>query len=496
MNQGLRRLLTLVVVFVAAFALVFLLRNGLDGWRLLFGGRSGPHRPERFTLADKAPLDLSEVDLLARLNDEYAAVTDAVAPSVVSIDTTGLSAQRMLDGFGRRLVRSVPTQDQGSGVIVSEEGHVLTNQHVVRNQQEIRVTLHDGRMFPATLIGEDPLLDIAVLRIEGDGPFQPLKFGDSSEVRRGQIVFAFGNPFGLGETVTQGIISAVERSISDTQRDLFQTDAAINPGNSGGPLVNLRGELIGINSAIFRPDERVRSGFQGVGFSIPSNDVKEALLGILERGRPIRGYLGVRMGADPRIKELVGYQGDGAVILGVSKGSPAEQAGLRPEDVVVRYDGEAIESLPQLIALVQRTRVGREVEIEAWRDGKIFTARTKIVESKPGAESTLTPKLPEGRTAAEVVAAAGLEVRDLDPASLAAGLQGARISDVRAATVADGELVAGDLVIGVNQTPVANAGEFEFLFASVATQEPTTVHVVRGAESLAVTLPTVDLPDP
>lgn len=496
MHSGLRRLLALVVVFVAAFTLVLLWRHGPGGFRRVFGSSAEPYRPERFTLADEAPLGLEEVDLLARLNDEYAAVTDAVAPSVVSIDTAGLGAQSMLDGLGRRMTRSVPTQDQGSGVIVSEEGHVLTNQHVVRDQQQIRVTLHDGRMFPATLVGEDPLLDIAVLRIEGEGPFKPLKFGDSSSVRRGQIVFAFGNPFGLGETVTQGIISAVERSLSDTQRDLFQTDAAINPGNSGGPLVNLRGELIGINSAIYRPDERVRSGFQGVGFSIPSNDVKEALLGILERGRPIRGYLGVRMAADPRIKELVGYQGDGAVILGVSADSPAEQAGLQPKDVVTRYDGEAIESLQQLITLVQRTRVGREVEIEVWRDGRVFITRTKIVESQPGAEGSLTPRLPAGRSPGEVVKAAGLDVRNLDRASLAAGLQGARVFSVRAATAADGELEAGDLILGVNQTPVANAGEFEFLFASVATQEPTTIHVIRGAESLAITLPTVDLPDP
>src|SRR5690606_30307058 len=179
----------------------------------------------------------------------------------------------------------------GSGVIVSKEGHVVTNQHVISGQKQIQVTLYDKKVYPATLIGQDPQLDIAVLRIEANGAeFRPLKFGDSSQVRQGQIVFAIGNPFGLGETITKGIISAVERSLSDTQRDLFQTDAAINPGNSGGPLVNLQGEIIGINSAIYTPD-RLNPGFQGVGFSIPANDVRDTLFAILERGRPIRGYL-------------------------------------------------------------------------------------------------------------------------------------------------------------------------------------------------------------
>ncbi|MGB1130503.1 MAG: trypsin-like peptidase domain-containing protein, partial [Haloferula sp.] len=267
MNQGFRRLLSLAVVFLAAFAVVFLIRNGPDGLRRIFGAekRDPAYRPETFTLPERAPLKLGEVELLTRLNEEAALLTDAVVPSVVSIDTSGVRTQRLLDGYGRQLLRPVPTQGQGSGVIVTHEGHVVTNHHVVKGQQKIQITLHDGQSHTASLIGDDPLLDIAVLKIDGDGKFQPLKFGDSSMVRRGQMVFAIGNPFGLGETVTQGIISALERSLSDTQRDLFQTDAAINPGNSGGPLVNLQGEIIGINSAIYRPDG-ANAGFQGVGF--------------------------------------------------------------------------------------------------------------------------------------------------------------------------------------------------------------------------------------
>ena len=218
---------------------------------------------------------------------------------------------------------------------------MVTNHHVIAGQQKIQVTLHNGKTYPAHLIGEDTLLDIAVLKIDANETFTPLKLGDSAQAQVGQMVFAVGNPFGLGETVTQGIISAKERSLSDNQRDLFQTDAAINPGNSGGPLVNLRGEIIGINVAIFSPDKE-NPGFQGVGFSIPANDVKDALYQILERGRPIRGFLGVQMrDLDPSVRAALQYEGEnGSAILGISPGSPAQAAGLQAWDVVVSFNGD------------------------------------------------------------------------------------------------------------------------------------------------------------
>ena len=328
MNPSFRRLLALAAVFFTAFVAVSALRTWRSGGDLRglipgFSKKSDTFRPETFTLPDKAPLDLGDVELLSRLNDEYARLTEAVVPSVVSIDTAGVRSE-LLEVWGRTQVRNYPTQGQGSGVIVTSEGHVITNHHVIAGQQKIQVTLHGGKTYTAQLIGEDTLLDIAVLKIDSNEKFVPLKIGDSSQAQVGQIVLAVGNPFGLGETVTQGIISAKERSLSDNQRDLFQTDAAINPGNSGGPLVNLRGEIIGINVAIFSPDKQ-NPGFQGVGFSIPSNDVKDALLQILERGRPIRGFLGINQvrDVDPTVRAVLGYEGDGgAAVLGVLPGSP------------------------------------------------------------------------------------------------------------------------------------------------------------------------------
>jgi serine protease Do len=220
-----------------------------------------------------------------------------------------------------------------------------------------------------------------VLKIDDEGPFQSLKLGDSSQVQVGQLVFAVGNPFGLGETVTQGIISAKERSISDNQRDLFQTDAAINPGNSGGPLVNLRGEIIGINVAIFSPD-RQNPGFQGVGFSIPSNDVRDAIEQILERGRPIRGFLGVQMrDLDLMLRSHLDYGGEsGALVTAIVPGSPAEAAGLQQWDVIISIDGKSIQNSNQLFSIIQGSRVGGSAVLEVWRGGLIVKLQAKIAE--------------------------------------------------------------------------------------------------------------------
>ena len=485
MQQGIRRLVSLVAVFAVAFAAVYLIRNGLTGFTRLFAdgaSSTGPDfRPERFTLPDQPPLELGDVQLLARLDGEYAKLTAAVVPSVVSIDTAGVRNERLIDGLGRPRSRSVPTQGQGSGVIVSHEGHVVTNYHVVAGQQQIEVTLpsedgKSGKTLPAVLVGEDRLLDIAVLKIESDGTkFQPLKFGDSSQVRRGQLVFAIGNPFGLGETITQGIISAVERSLSDTQRDLFQTDAAINPGNSGGPLVNLQGEIIGINSAIYTPD-RANPGFQGVGFSIPSNDVKDTLFSILERGRPIRGYLGVRMF-------------EGGVVVGVGAGSPAELAGLKVNDVVIAYDDQEIRDTTQLINLVQRTKVGRKVPLRVWRNGIELKMEATITESR--AEAAEVPMMLQGRTRdmQETLQAIGLQVSELPHQQRIPGYSGVLAVAVSPDGLAAKRIFPGDLILGVNESRVSDATEFyQYLSASAAVQA-TSLYLLRQGTELKVDLP-------
>ncbi|MFU8893832.1 MAG: trypsin-like peptidase domain-containing protein [Luteolibacter sp.] len=496
MNASLRRFFSLALVFVATFLVVTGLRiwHSGDGLPWLESSKREMAR-DGFTLEGRAALQLGDVELLARLNHEYAKLTRAVVPSVVSIDTAGVRTEQLRDFWGRARVRQYPTSGQGSGVIVTKEGHVVTNHHVVDGQQQIRVTLHGGKSHSATLVGKDTLLDIAVLKIDSDGPFTPLKLGDSSEVEVGQMVFAVGNPFGLGETVTQGIISAKERSLSDNQRDLFQTDAAINPGNSGGPLVNLRGEIIGINVAIFSSDKE-NPGFMGVGFSIPANDVRDTLFQILERGRPSRGYLGVQMhDLDASVRSALRYAGDhGAVVLSVLPGSPALEAGLRPWDVVQSYNGAIIHSTEQFLSLVQRTRVGTAVKMRIWRSGEQMELQATLIESEDGARAARDAG-DEGTSQlgdpASVIDAMGVLVRNLDPRERHRGLRGIFVSRVDPAKSAARHLVRGDLILAVNNVRVESANEFFIHLASSAASRETSIHLIRNGQPVHVLLPPV-----
>jgi serine protease Do len=500
MSPGLRRLLALVAVFVAAFVAVTGLRTWRSGgdlreWIPGYFKKPEGFRPETFTLPDTAPLAMGEVELLSRLNDEYAKLTEAVVPSVVSINTAGIRSEELFDPWRGAQVRNYPTQGQGSGVIVTREGHVLTNHHVVDGQQKIQVTLHGGKTYSAQLIGADTLLDIAVLKIDSNETFTPLRLGDSTEVKVGQIVLAVGNPFGLGETVTQGIISAKERSLSDNQRDLFQTDAAINPGNSGGPLVNLRGEIIGINVAIFSVDKQ-NPGFQGVGFSIPSNDVKDSLFQILERGRPIRGYLGISKirDVDPTVRAILGYEGEsGVALLSITPGSPAQAAGLLAGDIVQRVNGEKIRNAGQLLSRVQRARVGDILKMEIWRKGEILDLEASIVESggvtalnsAPGDSAnrgkTLDPE--------SILQALGIQVRDLSAYEQQRGFRGVLVTGIVKNGLGAAHLQTGDLIVAVNNARINSADEFLKNLAASAAVQSTSLQLLRDGQGISVDIP-------
>ena len=497
MKFSLRRLLALGAVFATAFVLVTAvrtlntggsLRGLLPSWLIK---KSGAFRPERGDLADKAPLGINDVELLSRLNNEYAKLTEAVVPSVVSIDTAGVRTEQQFDIFGQTRIRDYPTQGQGSGVIVTKQGHIITNHHVIAGQQKIQITLHGGKTYKAQLINEDTLLDIAVLKIESDETFIPLKLGDSSQVQVGQIVFAVGNPFGLGETVTQGIISAKERSLSDTQRDLFQTDAAINPGNSGGPLVNLRGEIIGINAAIFSRDKE-KPAFQGVGFSIPSNDVKDALLQILERGKPIRGYLGLRLNdLDPRSRVLLDYgEEDGVLISMVYQGSPAQTAGLEAGDVVRSVDDEKIRSTNQLLSLLQRSKVGSVINLDIWRKGKTLKIAATIAEAGIDNPTTAVPNS-QGRRIPpdEALKLLGIQVRNLMAAERARGYQGVLVTGITNDSLVKKQIFPGDVILTVNNSPINDANEFSLYLAASAAVQDTVLNVIRQGSLVRVILP-------
>jgi serine protease Do len=495
MLPAIKRFFWLLLVFVVFFLLVSALRtwrNGGDFSSLIpsFLQKQETTRPETFTPSDQPALNLADVEILSKLNDEYARVTRAVVPSVVSIDTTGYRSEQLMDFNGRSRIQNYREQGQGSGVIVSKEGHIITNHHVIAGQQKIRITLHSGKTYDASLIGEDSLLDIAVIKIDSDETFTPLKLGDSSQVEVGQLVFAVGNPFGLGETVTQGIVSAKERSLSDNQRNLLQTDAAINPGNSGGPLVNITGEIIGINAAIFSVD-RNNPSFQGVGFSIPANDVAEALEQIIKRGRPIRGFLGVQMqDLDPAVRSRLGYPHTyGSVVLGITQGSPAESAGLVGDDVVVSYDGKAFKTTGELISFVQGTEIGKKVPIGTWRKGELITLEATITEATASPVYTEIPASDQSKEGMEIMREIGVQVRDLNSDETIRGFRGVVVTRILPDGQAQGILQPGDLIIALNSSKIASADEFYLHLATSAAVQATSLHLIRNGQALRLSLP-------
>ena len=344
----------------------------------------------------------------------------------------------------------------GSAVIISPDGYLLTNNHVVQDADQIRVALSDGREFEAKVVGTDPPSDLAILKIEAEG-LPPVKVGDSSTIRVGEIVLAVGNPFGVGQTVTMGIVSAVGRANTGIveYEDFIQTDAAINPGNSGGALINLRGELVGINTAIASRT----GGYQGIGFAIPSRMAMVIKDSLLRHGRVIRGWLGVAIqNVTPDLAEALGLKpGQGVLVGDVTPGSPAATAGLQREDLIVAVDGKPTNDMGRLRTLIATRGAGATVRVT-------LTRRSKRVEK----EVTLgeLPASLGGRggsrlDGSSVSALDGLAVSDLSPElqrkyDLPARLDGVVVTDVEAdSRAAYSGLRAGDLILQVNRRGVS-----------------------------------------
>jgi len=447
---------------------------------------------ERFTPADKPKVDLDTIDILQRLNDEYAKVTEAVVPSVVSITTTKTVQRQSMDPlelfFGRRF-QGGPAEQKvtslGSGVIVSQEGHIVTNNHVVTGTDDIAVQLSDGREGKAKVVGTDAQIDLAVLKI--DLPkLVPLPLGDSDKVHVGQIVLAIGNPFGLEESVSQGIISAKDRrAINDSSVEFFQTDAAINPGNSGGPLVNIKGEVVGINSVIYSES----GGSQGVGFAIPSNLVKRAMASIIKKGRVIRGYLGVSI--QPMTKEIAEQfkldNTKGALVTDVSPGSPAERAGIIRGDVIRKVDNYEIRDTAALINRISEADIGSQLTIDLVREGQPKTVTASVVEQPADMMARLSRNQnskPGGGTSTMF---AGVEVQDLTPqlrqeAKVAENVNGVIVTAIDPSSATAQELRPGDVIEEVNRRAVNNLREFQQIVGQLDPDRPVVVGIARGRQ--------------
>lgn len=327
-------------------------------------------RSEVFTMAQQSELKEEDVPILHQLNEEYSRVARLVERVLVSIDTTGVTSVPQPSDDGESMIeKRLAVHGLGSGVIVTEEGHIITAYHVIQNKHALRVTLSNGKSVSVRLVGVDPELDIAVLQVENPMTFVPLPFGNSDEIAPGMIVLACGNPYGLGTTVSRGIISARERKLVDSGLDLIQTDASIFPGNSGGPLINIRGEIIGINKSVL---PNVEKNYAGIGFAIPSNLVVHSFEQICRHGRPMRGYLGLDIVRNtPPLRSFLDYhEAGGAVVNIVKPGSPAEQAGLQTGDVILSFNEVPIQTDKDVKDHIENLSIGDKFRLKIWRKGQ------------------------------------------------------------------------------------------------------------------------------
>ncbi|WP_275724387.1 DegQ family serine endoprotease [Vibrio furnissii] len=387
-----------------------------------------------------------------------APMLEKVTPAVVSIAVEGtqVSRQRIPDQFRFFFGPDFPTEQLqerpfrglGSGVVINaKKGYVVTNYHVINGAEKIRVQLHDGREYDAELVGGDQMSDIALLKLEKAKNLTEIKIADSDQLRVGDFAVAIGNPFGLGQTVTSGIVSALGRSGLNIENfeNFIQTDAAINSGNSGGALVNLNGELIGINTAILGPN----GGNVGIGFAIPSNMMKNLADQILEFGEVKRGMLGVQGGEiTSELADALGYESSkGAFVSQVIPDSAADKAGLKAGDIIISVNGKKVETFAELRAKVATLGAGKTVTLGVIRDGKEKNYEVTLGEQSNN--KTKADKLHQGLSGAELSNTTANDV-----------IQGVKVTSVAKDSPAEGyQLQKDDIIIGVNRKRVKNIAD-------------------------------------
>ncbi len=413
--------------------------------------------------------------------ESFADLAQKLSPAVVNISTSqvveatprgprpqlppGSPFEELFKDFfdGDRNRGPRTTNSLGSGFVIDPEGYIVTNNHVIENADEIVVNFSDGSSLPASLIGTDSKTDIALLRVTPPAPLAFVPFGDSAASRVGDWVLAIGNPFGLGGSVSAGIISARNRDInSGPYDDFIQTDAAINRGNSGGPLFNMAGEVIGVNTAIISPS----GGSIGIGFSVPSALVKNVVAQLREFGVTRRGWLGVRIQeVTPELAEGLGLEKPaGALVSEVTEAGPAETGGVEAGDVIIRFDGKDIVEMRDLPRMVAETAVGKDVRVVIWRKGQTQTLKVVLGLLEEG-ESAAKPDVdrPEAPAAAE--SALGMKLEPLTAKNradygLADGVKGVLVVEVDAAgAAAEKGVRPGDVIVEVAQEPVATPAD-------------------------------------
>ena len=412
--------------------------------------------------------------------DSFADLAEQLMPSVVNISTTqtiqtnsnsnpfpfkfppGSPFGEMFKDFENQQPKERQASALGSGFIIKEDGIVITNNHVIANAEDILVRVGD-KEYKAKLVGTDPYMDIAVLKMETKDKFKPVKFGDSDLARVGDWAVAIGNPFGLGGTVTAGIISARNRDINLTRYDDFiQTDASINQGNSGGPLFNLKGEVIGINTAILG-----QSGSIGIGFAIPANAASNVIDQLVEFGETKRGWLGVRI--QEVTKEIAEVEKlkkpQGALVASVGEKSPADKAGVKAGDIILEFDGKKIDTMRKLPKVVANTKVGKSVQLKIWRNKKSITKKLTLgrLESSEEFKEKKT-KIVEKKE--EVIKSLKISVRevnkeDISSRNLNKNTKGVVITNIENKSPLVSVLSVNDIIIEVQKNPVKNSSDLK-----------------------------------
>jgi serine protease Do len=458
----------------------------------------------------KAPLapytyNLQVPDNPSGKSPAFSNVAKVISPLVVNISTTKTVMKKDTSGYSKFF--DSPFQDflepfnrpkkwkeesLGSGVLVSKDGYIITNNHVVEKSDEIKVTLYGQQTYKGKIIGTDPKTDLAVIKISADN-LPSIKWGDSDGLQVGEFVLAFGNPYSLGHTVTMGIVSALGRAnvgIADYE-DFIQTDAAINPGNSGGPLVNIKGELIGINTAIFSRT----GGYQGIGFAVPSNMAKSVMTQLINEGKVTRGWLGVTIqNLTPELSKEFGLKNTtGALVTDIFDKSPAGKAGIKRGDVVIEVNGKKIKNVENLRNMVSQSKIGKKIKITVLRSGKklVFHA---VISEFPQDIAQVVPEGDDETMQEEDNELAGFNVMDISreiakQLGLSRSESGVVIVRVDPYSPAgDAGLKKGDVIQEINKKRVKNLNDFNKITLHIREGDTLLLFINRGGNKFYVTL--------
>ena len=430
----------------------------------------------------------------------FSEIVKAVRPSVVNISSIKIVKRQpgpfdeFFDFFypfpdGRS--KKWKEQSLGSGVIVSEDGYIVTNYHVVEQSDDIKVILFDKRSFRAKIIGADPKTDISIIKIDAKG-LPVIPWGDNERIEVGEFVLAIGNPFGLSHTVTMGIISAVGRAdvgIADYE-DFIQTDAAINPGNSGGPLVNIKGELIGINTAIFSKT----GGYQGIGFAVPSNMVRIVMGQLIKGGKVTRGWIGVTIQElTPELAQKFGLKiSDGALVSDIVKGGPAHKAGIMRGDIILEFDNKKVKDVGTFRNMVAQSLVGSQIKMKLLRKDREVAVTATITELPSEVASTAPGTSPDMEMARNALS--GIAVMDLNRAiakqlGIYKDEKGVVVVKIEPGTAAeDANIKKGDIIQEIDRQKIEGLNDFNRVVSRIGPEDTVLLSVNRSGKKFYVTL--------